>query len=61
MEVLTPRLQARQVWVRALGRGVAALAALLLAGGAAKAQGVTGPALRAAFLFNFPKFASLAG
>jgi hypothetical protein len=58
MEVLTPRLQARRIWFRAPGRGVAVLAALLLAGGPTEAQGVSGPALRAAFLFNFPKFST---
>jgi len=59
MEVLTPRLQARRVWFRAPRRGVAAaLAALLLTGASAGAQGVSGPALRAAFLFNFPKFSA---
>ena len=53
MEILTGRLQAP----RTKGRCVAAaLAALLMTSAPADAQGVTAPALRAAFLFNFAKF-----
>jgi hypothetical protein len=54
MEILMPRLQARRAWTR--GCAAAALAALLLADAPVGAQEVTAPALRAAFLFNFPKF-----
>jgi hypothetical protein len=53
MEVLTWRSWARRTGGR---RAAAAFSALLLASAPAGAQGVTAPALRAAFLFNFAKF-----
>lgn len=54
MDILTSCAPSRRVPAR--GRAVAALAALLLASVLAGAQGLPASALRAGFLYNFPKF-----
>lgn len=53
MEILTRRPQAHRAWRRL----AAMFAALLLSSAPVVAQGVTAPALKAAFLYNFANFA----
>jgi hypothetical protein len=53
---MTPAGSVRRAWTRRCG--ATALAALMLGGAPVGAQGVSAPSLRAAFLFNFPKFSA---